>query len=123
MRSYSCRTLDDPDVWANASILVAAAIYLAYNFRVLLHPNMYNTDELYRTGDRWYMCNAIFYLLAATRDCGWFWFMPSFGLIATRSRITQADTIDGLELLHGTITNNTGRPLYQVCFLPLILFQ
>ena len=67
-------TLQDPDLWANASILVAAFIYLIYNLEVLIISTQgdYNDSMLYYYGDYFYFLNSLFCLLASLRDCGVF---------------------------------------------------
>jgi len=81
-------------MWANASIIVAAGVYFAYNCRVVLRPESFQWDELYRSGDQWYLANAIFYLLAAARDCGCFWFMPAFGLLRRQGHLAKPECVD-----------------------------
>lgn len=37
------------------------------------------------------MANSVFYVMAALRDCGWFWFMPYFGQYRTITEIMEED--------------------------------
>jgi len=60
-------TLQDPDLWANLTILVAAALYCLYNCQLWL-LNDYGTNFLYTYGDFFYFINAVSYLLASMRD-------------------------------------------------------
>lgn len=68
-------TLQDPDLWANVTIIVASVIYLTYNCQ-LLTSNDYANNILYRYGDILYFINSIFYVLAAVRDLGAFTWVP-----------------------------------------------
>lgn len=72
-------TLDDPDCWANITLIMAASYYLYYNIRVLKDYNYYETSDLYETADQWYFANAILYTICSLRDCDFFWFMPAAG--------------------------------------------
>mmetsp|Transcript_34267 Transcript_34267/g.34929 ORF Transcript_34267/g.34929 Transcript_34267/m.34929 type:complete len:349 (+) Transcript_34267:181-1227(+) len=72
-------TLEDPDMLANFTVLLGALLYLIYNCEVCRHYDSVQTNMLYVRGDEIYFLNSIFYLLAALRDCQWFWFMPSWG--------------------------------------------
>jgi len=72
-------TLDDPDTWANLSILTPAVIYIVYNAQMQLYPDEYGVNLLYITADKIYMFNAIIYFVASLRDVGWFWFMSTAG--------------------------------------------
>ena len=73
-------TLDDPDLWANASLIIAAIYYITYNVVISIdNYQYYNTCSLYFWGDFWYLINAICYVLCAMRDCDCFWFMPVGG--------------------------------------------
>jgi len=68
-------TLQDPDLWANMTILIAAVFYCLYNCQVWL-LNDYGTNHLYTFGDYFYFINAVFYLLASMRDNGVFKGVP-----------------------------------------------
>jgi len=68
-------TAQDPDLWANITILVAAALYCLYNCQVWL-LNDYGTNHLYTYGDYFYFFNAVFYLLASLRDNDIFMCVP-----------------------------------------------
>ena len=74
------RTLDDPDAAANITIITASIIYFTYNCQVCYNYSNYETNKLYKLGDNIYCANAVFYVLAALRDSGFFWFMPEFGV-------------------------------------------
>lgn len=73
-------SLDDPDTWANAGIVIPSIVYLAYNVQVINDPTQYGSNFLYVTGDLLYFLGAIAYLLCALRDDGWFFFMPGGGV-------------------------------------------
>jgi len=45
-------TLDDPDVWANITLIVAASYYVAYNVTVFMDYSRYDTCNLYVVGDQ-----------------------------------------------------------------------
>lgn len=73
-------TLDDPDLWANISLIIAAAYYILYNIIICVdNYTYYETSTLYFWGDFWYLVNAACYILCALRDCECFWFMPLSG--------------------------------------------
>lgn len=87
-RNYGCLshptpgrgwTFDDPDIPANITIIIASLIYLYYNIIISISIKNYQNDYTYIYGDYMYFINSIFYLLAALRDCEWFWFMPTWG--------------------------------------------
>ncbi len=67
----------DPDFHANWTILAASIIYLVYEAHVYLKPSAYASNYLYQIADLLYFCNSVLYLLAALREYGWFWFLPS----------------------------------------------
>lgn len=73
-------TFDDPDCWANISIVVAATYYFVYNI-VICYDNYayYEISQLYYYGDLWYLINAICYIICSLRDSDCFWFMPLSG--------------------------------------------
>jgi len=72
-------TLDDPDIWANFTIIIPSIIYVVYNIQILVDKSQYHTNFSYVTADKIYMCNAVFYFMGGLRDVGWFWFMPTAG--------------------------------------------
>jgi len=72
-------TLDDPDIWANVTIVTPGIIYVVYNIQEHLYPESYGGNLLYITADKIYMANAILYFIVALRDVGWFWYMPTAG--------------------------------------------
>lgn len=72
-------TLDDPDMWANISLVGGAFLYLKYSAEVLTSFTAYESNTLYTTADTWYLCNAVAYLICAARDCELLWFMPVAG--------------------------------------------
>jgi len=72
-------TFDDPDIWANFFIVVPSLVYISYNGQVLNNPESYETNTLYEVGDVLYFIGAVFYVVAALRDDGWFWFGPLAG--------------------------------------------
>jgi hypothetical protein len=89
-------TLDDPDFHANWTLLCGAILYLVYNIQVLRSPELYSSDELYQSGDIVYFINSIFYMIAALRDYGWCWFMPTFG------RCEEGEIVEVTPLLGGS---------------------
>ena len=72
-------TLDDPDVWANLTLLMGAGYYVHYNFSVYTDPSQYETNYMYVLGDFWYLINSVIYLVCSMRDAECFWFMPCNG--------------------------------------------
>jgi len=72
-------TLDDPDIWANLSIVLGALMYLTYNCQIIADRTTYGTNLFYVTADWVYFFNSICYVTCALRDAGWFWFMPVGG--------------------------------------------
>ena len=75
-RGWTC---DDPDLSANITIILASVLYLIYNCQINTDEGIEKTNNLYVLGDVVYLLNAVLYVLASLRDCGWFWFMPSWG--------------------------------------------
>jgi hypothetical protein len=73
-------TLDDPDVWANAGIVLPSVLYVVYNAQILADPLSYATNTLYVTGNAGYAAGAVFYLVAALRDDGYFRCLPTGGV-------------------------------------------
>jgi hypothetical protein len=57
---------------------------------------LYSSDELYQSGDIVYFINSIFYMIAALRDYGWCWFMPTFG------RCEEGEIVEVTPLLGGS---------------------
>jgi len=79
-------TLDDPDTWSNSTTLVGAIFYFVYNVRVSTHADEYwdpssSAYSLYQYGDIVYFIGSVFYILAALRDDGWFFWMPVGGRV------------------------------------------
>jgi hypothetical protein len=74
---------------ANATIVIAALIYFVYNCQVISDYSQYESNQLYQLGDQIYLLNSVLYLLAAFRDCDWFWFMPQFGQYRTIKEIME----------------------------------
>lgn len=72
-------TLDDPDLWANVTLIISASLYIKYNFIVLFDPDLYQSCDMYIVADQWYTINAVFYLICSMRDADLFWFMPMQG--------------------------------------------
>jgi hypothetical protein len=85
------RTLDDPDISANGTIIAASIVYFIYNCQVLNDSDQYETNMLFKLGDKLYLANAVFYVTAAMRDCGFFWFMPVFGEYKTIAELLRDD--------------------------------
>lgn len=84
LRPRQCRgrgwTFDDPDMWANISLVIAAIYYIIYNIVICVdNYKYYDTSTLYFWGDFWYLINAVCYIVCALRDCECFWFMPLSG--------------------------------------------
>ena len=72
-------TFDDPDLTANITIILGSSLYLVYNCQINWNESIMKPNELYIVGDAVFFVNSIFYILAAMRDCGWFWWLPSWG--------------------------------------------
>lgn len=72
-------TLDDPDIWANVSIITPGVMYIVYNVQLQLHPHRYGGNFLYVIADKIYMGNSVLYFICSLRDVGWFWFLPTAG--------------------------------------------
>lgn len=72
-------TFDDPDLWGIVLIVAPSAVYLAYNVQILRDPTQYGENYLYMTGDVLYAAGSYAYLIAALRDDGWLWFLPTAG--------------------------------------------
>ena len=54
-------------------------MYIVYNAQITQNPAEYATNFLYENGDIVYFVGACYYMFAAMRDDGWFWFMPLAG--------------------------------------------
>ncbi len=82
-------TIFDPDFTAAVTMFVAATIYVIYNIQVSGNYDAYSYNYLYFKGDIIYLVNAIFYLLAALRDYGWFqsWDVPNFIRSLTNTKV------------------------------------
>jgi hypothetical protein len=72
-------TLDDPDCWANISLVIAAGYYFVYNIVIYKDYAFFESSTLYYQGDLWYLANAVCYVICSLRDCDFFWFMPLAG--------------------------------------------
>ena len=70
-------TLEDPDLYANTTIIAGAALYFTYELRVYLDPSIFLSDTLFKIADTVYLVNALAYLIGCLRDLGWFWFLPT----------------------------------------------
>jgi len=73
-------TLDDPDVWAIATLTLASGHYAYYNMRI--NHDYAHYDEYsgaYDAANFWYLVNSVLYTICALRDCDVFWFMPYVG--------------------------------------------
>lgn len=77
-------TLDDPDVWANLTLVIPSIIYVVYNIQLQLDPTIYQTNFTYIIADKLYMANSLLYLTGGLRDVGWFYFMPTAGSFPTQ---------------------------------------
>jgi hypothetical protein len=107
-------TLQDPDLWANATVLVASAVYLIYNIEVLVFASDYNTSMLYYYGDAFYTINAFFYILSSMRDCDVFADVPEYNFLYILPSIREARELRRLRtrarrrsLASNTISNST----------------
>ena len=84
-------TLDDPDLWALFSLIIAASAYLKYNIIINSDYNLYEGyAELYQTTNFWYFFNAILYVVCALRDADVFWFMPVCGRLPDFSALADS---------------------------------
>jgi hypothetical protein len=83
-------SLDDPDTIAYLSTTIASIIYFVYNIQINIDPTQYDTNYLYTNADILYFLGACYYIFAALRDDGWFWFLPfcgQYGVAAGRIQI------------------------------------
>ncbi len=85
-------SLDDPDVIAFTTTMIAAMIYIVYNIQVLVHPELYSTNTLYTYGDIMFFVGACFYIFANMRDLNWFWFLPLAGQYGIASGKIEVET-------------------------------
>ena len=69
-------TLQDPDLWANATVILASGVYFLYQIEILLFDDTLSPSVLYLYGDFFYCANALFYILATMRDCEVFQSVP-----------------------------------------------
>ncbi|CAF1216522.1 unnamed protein product [Adineta ricciae] len=72
-------TLDDPDMIATVAMIANAIIYLVYNIQLMISPEYYESNMLYKTGDICDFIEACFCVFACLRDDDWFWFLPIAG--------------------------------------------
>ncbi|CAF0981079.1 unnamed protein product [Adineta steineri] len=72
-------TLDDPDMISNLAMVANAIIYLVYNIQLIVSPEYYETNMLYKYGDICDFVEACFCVFACLRDDDWFWFFPLAG--------------------------------------------
>ena len=73
-------TLDDPEPWALLLVVAPSFLYVAYSARVMTDPQAYISgafSQLYTVGNMLFFAGAVFYVLVALRDEGFF---TSFGL-------------------------------------------
>jgi len=82
-------TLDDPDSWANVTLVIAASFYFRYNMVVLFNGSVYEKCTIYEQGDLWYAINSVCYLLCSLRDSELFWFMPTNGKLIDLSYMAR----------------------------------
>eukprot|EP00742_Colponemidia_sp_Colp-10_P004885 GILJ01005218.1.p1 GENE.GILJ01005218.1~~GILJ01005218.1.p1 ORF type:complete len:296 (-),score=33.71 GILJ01005218.1:353-1240(-) len=89
-------TLDDPDTVAYLCTTASSFVYVTYNIQILLDPDQYGENRLFVDGDIVYLMGAFFYIFAALRDDGWFWFLPlaeqygiASGTVETEKPVTQ----------------------------------
>jgi hypothetical protein len=108
---------DDPDQWANLTIVAAAATYLSYNVQILQRPEEYGANKLYHLGDVLYFVNSIFYTMAALRDDGWFWWMPLSGQLRGSSRILDKMVVESLQVGQSASRAVNGGQRQVVCGL------
>lgn len=74
-------TLDDPELWAGVSVIIAAVVYVIYNVQILMgEPMDYATNILFKRADDIYLINSVFYVLATLREIGWFFWLPESGV-------------------------------------------
>ncbi len=80
-------TLDDPDFYGNFFIIAPSIMYLVYNVENLRDPPSYASNFLYRQADALYFAGAVFYILAALRDDGWFQSFPLWSMTKATARL------------------------------------
>lgn len=102
-------TFDDPDLWANITIDIGAIYYLYYNVSLFVnHFDNYDTNFVYETGDIYYFINSVIYTIAALRDCGAFWYLPTAGIWPDyppiKLQVVEDNSFDDLE--HNTDIND-----------------
>jgi hypothetical protein len=73
-------TFDDPDLWANITLVIAAFYYLQYSTTVYFDRSKYDTCLIYEQADTFYFINSVFYIICSARDCGVFWFLPKVNI-------------------------------------------
>jgi uncharacterized membrane protein YgcG len=83
-------TFDDPDMWANVTLLIAAYHYFKYNVIVYMDTNEYDTNFLFVKGDFYYALNALLYTICSMRDNDFFWFMPTNGRLPNIPEMARA---------------------------------
>jgi len=86
-------TFDDPDIWANLSIITPGILYIIYNVQLQLHPHIYGANFLYVIADKIYMGNSLLYFICSLRDVGWFWFMPTAGSFPNRGHSKSINNV------------------------------
>lgn len=65
-------TFDDPDLSANLLIVVPSLVYIVYAHQTRDGGDEYSYNKLYQVADVMYFVGAVFYVLCALRDDGWF---------------------------------------------------
>lgn len=97
-------TLDDPDIWAIATLGVACIHFFIYNLQ-LYYDYMYyeNNNDAYERSKYWYFINAILYVTCALRDCDVFWFMPYAGHFPDFKKLVEGT--DGFQKVVTVIDN------------------
>lgn len=90
-------TLDDPDLWGNVTLLLAAGHYFSYNLTIVSDPSQHDRCLLYELGDRLYALNSMCYLLCALRDSDAFFFMPTNGRLPDLVALARVSHMERLE--------------------------
>jgi hypothetical protein len=100
-------TLDDPDSWANVTLVIAASFYFRYNMVVLFNGSVYEKCTIYEQGDLWYAINSVCYLLCSLRDSELFWFMPTNGKLIDLSYMARMHNLTSGSNAVSISTNDT----------------
>ncbi len=85
-------TLDDPDMISCVAMVANAIIYLIYNIQLIVSPEHYETNMLYKYADIIGFVDTCFCVFACLRDDDWFWFLPLAGQYGIALGRVQVET-------------------------------